>query len=96
MIEKASQRRWKRLESGKKSRCIYHKKKNIRLASYIDKKKSGKNNVIVLSTMHDIVKVTNDQRKNPQTHRMYDHMKGGIDVVELLSTSHSTRIESKR
>ena len=66
------------------------------LASYIDKKKSEKKNVIVLLTMHDSVKVTNNQRKNPQIHSMYDHTKGGIDVVDLLSTSHSTRIKSKR
>ena len=65
---------------------VYHKEKNIMLASYIDKKKSGKKNVIVLSTMHDSVKVTNDQRKKPQIHSMYGHPKGGVDVVDLLST----------
>ena len=75
---------------------VYHREKNIMLVSYIDKKKSGKKNVIVLSTMHDSMKVTNDQRKKPQIHSMYDHMKGGIDVVDLLSTSHSTRKKSKR
>ena len=75
---------------------VYHKEKNIMLASYIDKIKSGKKNIIVLSTMHDSVKVTNDQRNKPQIHSMYDHMKGGVDVVDLLSTSHSTRIKSKR
>ena len=75
---------------------VYHKEKNIMLTSYIDKKKSGKKNVIVLSTMHDSVKVTNDQRKKPQIHSMYDHTNGGVDVVDLLSTSHSTRIKSKR
>ena len=75
---------------------VYHKEKKIMLASYIDKKKSGKKNVIVLSTMHDSVKVTNDQRKKPQIHSMYDHKKRGVDVVDLLSTSHSTRIKSKR
>ena len=75
---------------------VYHKEKNIMLASYIDKKKSGKKNVIVLWTMHDSVKVTNDQRKKPQIHSMFDHTKGGVDVVDLLSTSHSTRIKSKR
>ena len=58
--------------------------------------KIRKKYVIVLSTMHDSVKVTNDQRKKPQIHSMYDHMKGGIDVVDLLSTSHSTRIKCKR
>ena len=60
------------------------------------KKKSGKKNVSFLSTMQDSVKVTNDQRKKPQIHSMYDHAKGGVDVVDLLSTSHSTRIKSKR
>ena len=75
---------------------VYHKEKNIMLASYIDKKKSGKKNAILLSTMHDSVKVANDQRKKPQIHSMYDHTKGDIDVVDLLSTSHSTRIKPKR
>ena len=56
------------------------------LASYIDKKKSGKKNSIVLSSMQDSVKVTNDQRKRPQIHSMYDHTKGGVDVVDLLLT----------
>ena len=82
---------------GKKSVLyVYHEEKNIMLASYIDKKKSGKKNVIVVLTMHDSVKVTNDQRKKPQIHSMYDHTKGGVDVVDQLPTSHLTRIKSKR
>ena len=72
---------------------VYHKEKNIMLASYIDKNKSEKKNVIILSTMHDSVKVTNDLGKKPQIHSMYNHMKGGVVVVDLLSTSHSTRIK---
>ena len=39
---------------------VYHEVKNVMLVSYIDKKKSGKKNVIVLTTMHDKVKITND------------------------------------
>ena len=74
---------------------VYHKEENM-LTSYIDKKKSGKKNVIVLSTMHNSVKVTNDQREKPQIHSMYDHTKGGVNVVDLLSRLHSTRIKSKR
>ena len=35
---------------------------------YIDNKKSGKKNVIVLTTMHAQVKVTNDQRKKAHMH----------------------------
>ena len=50
----------------------------------------------VCLAMHDDVKVTKDQLKKPQVHTFYDHTKGGVDVVDLLSTSHSTRIKSKR
>ena len=46
--------------------------------------------------MHDKVKVTNDQQKKPHEHVMYDHMKGGVDIVDLLSTNCKTRIKSKR
>ena len=45
--------------------------------------------------MRDTVKVTNDE-KNPQVQVMYDHTKGGVDVVDLLSTNHSTRMKSKK
>ena len=58
------------------------------MVSYIDKKTSGMKNVMVLTTMHNEVKVTNDQRQKFQVHSMYDHTKGGIDVVDLLSTMH--------
>ena len=46
--------------------------------------------------MHDSVKVTKYQRKKPSVHAMHDHEKGGVDVVDLLSTSHSTCIKFKR
>ena len=36
------------------------------LVSNIDKKKPGKKNVIVLTKMHDTVKVTNGERKKPK------------------------------
>ena len=66
------------------------------LLSYTDKEKSDKKNVIVLINMHDKVKVTNDKQKKPHVHVMYDHIKGGVDIVDLLSTIRSTRIKSKR
>ena len=74
---------------------VYHEKKKIMLVSYIEKRKSGKKNVIILSTMHENIKVTKDQRKKPQVHPIYENTKGGVDVVDLLSTSHSTRIKTK-
>ena len=69
--------------------------KNMMLVSYIDKKKSGLRNVVVLTTMHDEVMVTRDQRKNSNVPSFYDHTKGGVDIVDYLSTSHSTRVKSK-
>ena len=66
------------------------------LVSYIDKKKSGPKNVVVLTTMHDEVKVTKDIRRKPQVLTFYDHTKGGVDVVDLISSSLSTRVKSKR
>lgn len=66
------------------------------LTSCIDKKKLGQKNVIVLSSMHDSVRVSKSQRKKPSVHAMYDHTKGGIDVLGLLLRSHSTRIKCKR
>ena len=66
------------------------------LLSYTDKEKSDKKNVIVLINIHDKVKVTNDKQKKPHVHVMYDHIKGGVDIVDLLSTIRSTRIKSKR
>ena len=68
-------------------------KNNIMLVSYIDKKKSGRKNVIVLTTMHYTVKVTNSKRKKPQVHVIYDHTKAGVDIVDLLSNNHSTRMK---
>ena len=56
----------------------------------------GKKNVIVLSTMHNNVKITKDQPKKPSVQTLHDHTKGGVDVVDLLSRTHSTQIKSRR
>ena len=51
---------------GKRSAMHVRKvKEKIMFVSYIDKKKSDKKNVIVLWTMHDNVKITNNQRWKP-------------------------------
>ena len=46
--------------------------------------------------MHDEVRVTKDERRKPDIQKLYDHTKGGIDVVDLTSTSYTTRIKNKR
>ena len=66
------------------------------LVSCIDKRKFCKKNVTVLSTMHVNVKIKKDQPKEPRIHTVYDSTKGDVDVIDLLSTTHSTRIKSRR
>ena len=46
--------------------------------------------------MHDTVKITKEQPKKPSVHTIYDHTKGCVDVVDLLSTTYSTQIKSRR
>ena len=62
---------------------------------YIDKKKTGKKNIIVLPTMHKSIGVTRDRRKKPKMIVLYDHTKGGADIVDLISSKFSVRIKSK-
>ena len=75
---------------------VHCRDKEMMLVPYINKKKSGKKNIIALTTMHNKVKVTNDKWCKLHVLVMYDHTKGGVDVVDLISTNHSTRIKSKR
>ena len=42
---------------------VCNTKEKIKRDSYIDKKKSGKKNVIVLSAMHDNVKITKEAQR---------------------------------
>ena len=69
---------------------------NTMFVSYIDKKKTGKKNVVVLTTMHDTVRVTKDTIRKPDVIKLYDHTIGGVDVVDLISSGSSTRIKIRR
>ena len=75
---------------------VFDNDEKILPVSYIGKKKSGKRNVVVLSTLHDEVRVTKDERRKLDIQKLHDHTKGGIDVVDLTSTSYTTRIKNKR
>ena len=57
---------------------------DMMLKSCVVKKKSGKTNILLLSTMHDDVKCNRDKRKKPNTICFYDKMKGGADVVDMV------------
>ena len=69
---------------------------NIMLVSYVVKKKSGKRNILMLTAMHKSVKITCDSRKKPNVITLYDCTKGGVDVMDMISSNLSTRIQSRR
>ena len=50
----------------------------------------------MLSTIHKNVGVTRDRRKKPDQNTLYDHTKGGVDIVDFISSKLSVHIKSKR
>ena len=51
---------------------------------------------MLLTTIHDDVQVTKDERCKPDSLVLYDRTKGAVDVVDLVSTHNTTRIKHKR
>ena len=49
----------------------------------------------MLLTMHKKVWVTRDRRKKLDVIVLHDHTKGGVDIVDLISSKLSVRIKSK-
>ena len=70
---KAIPKEIKSLKEKKSNIYAHYSEKNIMMVSYIDKKKSGKKNIVCLTTMHDRVKVANDQRFKSPVIVMYDY-----------------------
>ena len=46
--------------------------------------------------MHTSVSVTKDQRVKPNVHTFYDHTKGRVDVVGLVSNDNTTKMKNRR
>ena len=63
---------------------------------YIDKKKKEKKNILALTTMHNQVKLSVDEKKKHHALVFYDHTKGGVDVVDLISAKMLTRMKTRR
>ena len=63
---------------------VFGSDEKILLVLYIDKNKCGKGNVVVVRTLHDEVRVTKDDRKKKDIHKLYDHTKWGVDVVNVI------------
>ena len=69
---------------------------NLILVSYIDKEKNGKRNVVVLTPMHDKIKVTKEEKQKPQVHTFYVHTEVGVNIVNLNFRYILTRMKIKR
>ena len=80
----------------KSTAFCYSKDEKTMLLSYIDKKKKGKKNILALATMRNQMKLCIDETKKPYALVFYDHTKGGVDVVDLISAKMSTRMKTKR
>ena len=68
------------------------------LVSYADKKSNVKkktNMVLLLLTIQYEVRVSKDLQAKPQPIVSYDHMKGWVDVVDLISAMASTPVKNK-
>ena len=65
------------------------------MISYVDNKKSGLKNILVLSTMHDVVKLSKDERKKPHVMVFYDKTKG-VDVVDYISSYEKQAMDNER
>ena len=68
------------------------------LVSYADKKSKVKkktNMVLLLLTIQYEMRVSKDLQAKPQPIVYYDHMKGGVDVVDLISAMTRTQGKNK-
>ena len=67
------------------------------LVSYAEKrcKEKDHHGFFLFSTMHDEMRVSKDQQAKPQPKVYYDHMKDGVDAVDLMSAMASKREKNK-
>ena len=64
--------------------------------SYVDKNKFGKENDVVLSTMYADLRITKDELKTSSVHAFYDHTKGGVGAIDLVSSHNTTKMKVKQ
>lgn len=82
------------VRKSKSKKWCYNGKKA--LISYADEKKTGTKIVLALATMFNVMRVLKNHRKKSEPLVYYDHIKGSIDVVNLVSTGASTRTKTKQ
>ena len=80
----------------KSTAFCYSEDEKTMLLSYIDKKKKWRKNILALTTKHNQVKLSVGERKKSHALVFYDHTKGGVDVVDLISAKMLTRMKTRR
>ena len=80
----------------KSTAFCYSEDEKAVLLWYIDKKKKEKKNILVPTTMQKQVKLSVDERKKPHALVFYDHSKGGVDIVDLISAKVLTKMKTRR
>ena len=75
---------------------VYENEDGLMFASYVVNKKSGKRNILPLSTMHDDMRCSRDERKKPNTICFYDKTKGGVDVVHMVIGKYTNKYKTRR
>ena len=63
---------------------VYVNEDDMILPSHAVKKKSGKRNILLFSTMHYDVRCSRHERKKPNTICFYDKTKSGVDVAGMV------------
>jgi hypothetical protein len=68
------------------------------LHSFLDKKKKGKpNNVLLLTTLEPVMgRTIDDGRDKPAIYKLYDFTMGGTDRADQVMAHRSTRAKSQR
>ena len=75
---------------------VYENEDGLMFTSYVVNKKSGKRNILPLSTMHDDIRCSRDERKKPNTICFYDKTKGGVDVVDMVIGKYTNKYKTRR
>ena len=67
------------------------------LVSYAEKrcKEKDEHGFFLFSTTHDEMRVSKDQQAKSQPKFYYDHMKDGVDAVDLMSAMASKQKKNK-
>ena len=69
----------------------------LSLSSYVVETTTGKKNVLMLSTLKQILGTTKDDSRNKLAlYKLYDFTKGGTDIVDQRMAFHTSKTKSRR